>query len=157
MNFDFTEEQLAVQRLANTVFADFCSDEQIRSLQDSGTTFDAPLWRKLAETGLLALTVQEKWQGSGLGALELGLVLEEQGRHLAQIPLWRHQIAMAATEAFGSPELQSALLKPLAAGEEIATIWTEAGDGSDVRAESGPGGWVLNGTAECVLIAGNPK
>lgn len=157
MNFAITEEQLAIQQLANSVFADFCSDERIKSLQDSGTTFDDVLWQKLAETGLLALNVSELWQGSGLGALEQSLVLEEQGRFLAQVPLWRHQIVLAAIGAFGSSELQSSVLKPLVSGEAVATLCTEANDGSDAHAEQCSGGWVLNGSADCVLVSGAAK
>lgn len=157
MNFQFTDDHIAVQQLAGGLFADFCSDDRLKSLHDKKTTFDAELWRKLVETGLLSLALPEKWKGSGLGAVELGLVLEQQGRYLAHVPLWRHQIAMLAIAAFGSSALQNDVIESLASGEEIATIATEAEDGSSVQASVNGNEWVLNGTANSILTSGDPR
>ena len=45
--------------------------------------FDHELWRRFADSGLIALTVPEEHDGSGLGLLELCSVLVEVGRTVA--------------------------------------------------------------------------
>lgn len=96
MNFDLSEEQRAIADMAGSVFADYCNDDQIRTFWDSGKNYDAPLWQQLVDTGLMGLIVPEADGGSGLGMLELMLALEQQGRHVAPVPLWCSEQLVAA-------------------------------------------------------------
>jgi alkylation response protein AidB-like acyl-CoA dehydrogenase len=80
VNFDLSEEQLAVQEAARAVF------------EGGGT------WRDLAHANLLGIALPEVVGGSGLGVVELALLLVEQGRVVAPLPLWPTLIAAMAAE-----------------------------------------------------------
>ena len=60
-----------------------------------------PLWQQCVAAGLHGIVVPEAAGGLGLGATELMAVLEQQGRALAQVPLWQQQVAVAALARFG--------------------------------------------------------
>ena len=87
MDFSFSEEQQAIRDLARQIFADFVDHERLGQLEESGEWFDRALWSELAKANLTALALPEEVGGSGCGLLEVCLVLEEAGRHLAPVPL----------------------------------------------------------------------
>ena len=108
MEFGFTEQQQSIADLAESLFRDHGSDDHVRALAETGQTLDRPLWRRLAQTGLLALTLPPDGGGTSLGMLELGRVLQQQGRFLAAAPLWTHQLAALAVATHGEPGTQGA-------------------------------------------------
>lgn len=152
MDFAFTDEQQAVAELAVDLFRDHGSDDHVRALAEAGETIDRTLWRKLAQTGLLALTLPADSGGSGLGMLELGRVLQEQGRYLAAAPLWTHQLVALAVATHGEPTLRQRLLPALATGEEIAALATELDGACGLQATRTAQGWQLRGEFEAVLL-----
>jgi alkylation response protein AidB-like acyl-CoA dehydrogenase len=152
MDFSLTGEQQAVVDLAAGLFRDHGDDARIRRITESGDVFDAALWQLLAETGLLGLAVPEEAGGSGLGMLETALVLEQQGRWLGAVPLWRHQVATLAIARFAGDALRDALLPGLRDGTRIASVWSEAGPGGAVAARRLGDGWALSGTADAVVL-----
>ena len=152
MEFGFTEQQQSIADLAESLFRDHGSDDHVRALAQAGQTIDRPLWRRLSETGLLALTLPPASGGSSLGMLELGRVLQQQGRFLAAAPLWTHQLATLAVATHGEPGLQQRLLAALASGERIAALATELDDANGLRAVLGPHGWTLDGHLGAVLL-----
>ncbi|MEW1700024.1 acyl-CoA dehydrogenase [Streptomyces sp. NPDC093249] len=77
MDFTPGEEQSAVRELAARIFTDLATHERLRA---AGTGTDAELWKALCAAGLPA-AVEET------GLLGLVLLLEEQGRVTAQVPL----------------------------------------------------------------------
>ena len=87
MDFNFTEEQLAIADAAERVFADMCSDDDIKELAGQDVPFHEKLWDQLAESGMLAIAIGEENGGLGLSLVELCLVLELQGRFVAPVPL----------------------------------------------------------------------
>ena len=90
MDFELSEDQRAIAQMADGLFVDHCHDEYMRQWDTSGESMMAPLWALCIETGLHALAIPEEHGGSGLGMTELMLVLQAQGKDLAQVPLWRH-------------------------------------------------------------------
>ena len=142
MEFDFSEEQRAIADMAASVFADFCSDDQVRTFWDSGKSYDNGLWQQLAETGLLGLIVAEADGGSGMGMLEQMLTLEQQGRHVAPVPLWRQQLAAAVLARFAAAPLKSAWLEKLISGASLATLSLDGLTASRGLALSGAS-WVV--------------
>ncbi|MFJ9430707.1 acyl-CoA dehydrogenase family protein [Streptomyces sp. NPDC101490] len=77
MDFTPGEEQSAVRELAARIFTDLSTHERLRA---AGTGTDPELWKALCAAGLPA-AVEET------GLLGLVLLLEEQGRVTAQVPL----------------------------------------------------------------------
>lgn len=154
MEFEFSEEQIAIRELAAAVFGDFCTDEKLQKFWAGSAAYDTALWQQLAASGLQALTLGEADGGSGMGMLELMLVLEQQGRALAPVPLWRQQLALAAQAQFAEPA--AALTAPQVAGDELISLGLEglyAHSGPGLRAERNGAGWTLHGSAIAVPLA----
>ena len=87
MDFNFNDDQAAIRELAHRIFTDRATDEFLLEFSRSGDCYDDALWATLAEQGLLGIAVPEDQGGSGLGLVELCLMLEEQGRRVAPVPL----------------------------------------------------------------------
>ncbi|HMF04656.1 MAG TPA: acyl-CoA dehydrogenase family protein, partial [Acidimicrobiia bacterium] len=122
MDFTFTEEQDAVRDLAAQVFAGQAPAERVKQVEASETRVDRDLWRALADAGLLAIALPEAHGGSGLGLVELCLLLEEQGRRVAPVPLWPTLVLGALPIAeFGTPEQQQRWLPGVVRGDLILT------------------------------------
>jgi 3-oxocholest-4-en-26-oyl-CoA dehydrogenase beta subunit len=122
MDFTFSEEQDAVRDLATQVMEGHATPERVKEIERSEERVDRELWRALADAGLLAIAVPEEHGGSGLGLAELCLLLEQQGRRVAPVPLWPTLVlgALAIAE-FGSPEQQQSWLPGVASGEVFLT------------------------------------
>src|SRR5919197_5581735 len=131
MDFSFSEEQDAVRDLAAQIFEGHATTERVKEVERSEEHFDRELWRALADAGLLAIAVPEEHGGSGLGLVELCLLLEEQGRRVAPVPLWPTLVLGALPIAeLGSPEQQQRWLPGVAGGGGVLTA-PPAGAGGD--------------------------
>lgn len=157
MDFTLSEEQQAVQELAEQIFTDRATAERIKSVEAGDERVDWDLWSHLADAGLLGIALPEEVGGSGLGIIELSLLLEQQGRRVAPVPLLA-TLAMAALPIaeFGSAEQRQTWLPQVVAGDAVLTAaLAEAGDGeattpSSVARKDGAGGWRLQG--RCVSV-----
>ena len=89
-------DQEALVGLAVDIFRGRTSNEQLAAVETSESRTDADLWRELADSGLVGIAVPEVFGGAGLGLTELCLLLEQQGRFLAPVPLWETGIAALA-------------------------------------------------------------
>ncbi len=118
MNFDLSDEQQVLGGLAQQIFGDLSTIERITELQ-TRDGFDATLWSELAKAGLLGLCVAEEHGGLAMHMVELSLVLEQQGRYIAQVPLWSSSIAAMTVAEFASQELQNQVLPGVCAGTTI--------------------------------------
>ncbi|HUY20954.1 MAG TPA: acyl-CoA dehydrogenase family protein [Acidimicrobiales bacterium] len=155
MDFTFTEEQSAVSEAAAAIFAGMAATERVAEVERTPDRYDAELWSELAKANLLGLAVPEEHGGSGLGLTEVCLVLEQQGRAVAPVPLWATLVSGAMPVArFGTPEQQARWLPAVAAGD--ARLSAALSDVSAararpvVRAERDGDGWRLHGTAHAV-------
>jgi len=156
MDFDFTEEQLAVSEAAAAIFQGMADSGRVAEIENTVDRFDATLWAELGKANLLGLAVPEEHGGSGLGLIELCLVLEQQGRAVAPVPLWATVVLGALPLArFGSPQQQSRWLPLVASGEvrlsaALNEVAASAHNHPTVRAERTGNGWRLSGTAFAV-------
>lgn len=156
MNFNFSDEQIAIRELAYQIFTDRATDEFLLDFSRTGKTYDDALWQTLAEQGLLGIAVPESAGGTGLGLIELCLVLEEQGRRVAPVPLYASLVLGGLPIAqFGSAEQQQAYLGPMSAGEcklsaAIAEVGMNAAVATSVAYDKNADGFVLNGTRAAV-------
>ncbi len=156
MNFLMTDEQNAIVDMAARIFADFGTDERIQQFWSGVAAYDTELWRSLREGGLTALVLPEELGGSALGMTELCAVLECQGRHLAPVPLWSHQLAVAALDRFAAGARERADWSDLGDATRLATLSLEglhASRGLMLRAETHADGWRLYGRAVAVPLA----
>ena len=156
MDFDFTEEQLAVSEAAATIFEGMSGADRVAEIENTADRFDAALWSELAKANLLGLAVPEEHGGSGLGLTELCLVLEQQGRAVAPVPLWATVVLGALPVGrFGTPEQKARWLPAVAAGEVVLSaalneVALSTRNQPTVRAERDGEGWLLHGTAFAV-------
>jgi len=156
MNFSLTEDQVAIRDLAHQIFTDRATDEFLLAFSRGERDYDEELWATLAAQGLVGLAVPESCGGSGLGFFDLCLVLEEQGRRVAPVPLFASTVLGALpVAAFGSEAQQQRWLAPLVAGEvklsaAIAELGMPGAIAGSVRAEADGDGWRLSGHLSCV-------
>ena len=156
MNFQLTEEQRAIADMAAKVFADFCTDGKIQQFWSGEASHDEVLWRRLREDGLTALILPDDLGGSALGMIELCAVLEHQGRHLAPVPLWAHQLAVAALARFTRDAAARSACAALGGSAQLATLSLEglhSGRGLQLHADAVAKGWRLHGRAVAVPLA----
>ena len=125
MDFSFTEEQEAVREAAAAIFEGRATTERVKAVEAGDDRVDRELWAELAKANLLGLVLPEDVGGSGLGLIELCLLLQEQGRRVAPVPLlWTLVSAMAVAE-HGSDEQRRSLLPGVVAGDVILTAALE--------------------------------
>lgn len=122
---------------------------------DRTDKFPRDLLPKMGELGLLGITVEEEWGGTGLGYLEHVVAMEEISRASASVGLSYgahsnlcvNQIRRWATDA-----QKMRYLPKLMSGEHLGSLaMSESGAGSDVvsmklRADRKGDRYVLNGT-----------
>lgn len=159
MDFELSEEQLAVQGLAEQVLANRIP--QSGQMTDDSWP-DQYLWRDLAQTGLVGLTLSEAVGGGSLGFVEMCLLLEECGRARARTPLMDHLLAGMMIDRFGPDAMRHALLPGAASGETLLTAATADRYGGDglpgLSAIIGAGGgYVLTGSQRLVPWGGTAK
>ena len=79
------------------------------------------LWARLLETGALEMSVPEDMGGYGASLLDLALVAEQHGRHVAPAPLIEAQVAARLLARLPAPVGKNALNLCLA-GERLTTL-----------------------------------
>jgi alkylation response protein AidB-like acyl-CoA dehydrogenase len=128
MDFDLSDDQLAVRTLADEVFAKHADAERLADVEAGPEHFDRELWRQLAASGVLGLAVPEEHGGDGLGLPALIVALIEQGRRVPLVPLWETVVLGAMPIArFGGPEQQRRWLPRVADGSAVLTAALEPG------------------------------
>jgi alkylation response protein AidB-like acyl-CoA dehydrogenase len=111
-----TPDQQALVGLASEIMAGRTSNEQLAKTEVSESRVDEELWRELAEAGLLGIAVPERLGGAGLGLTELCLLLEQQGRLVAPVPLWENLLAAYVITWHASEAQQAQCIPPFLAG-----------------------------------------
>lgn len=154
MDFELSEDQRAIAQMADGVFVDHCHDDYMRQWDTSGEPMMASLWKLCIETGLQALAIPEAHGGSGLGVTELMLVLQAQGKALAQVPLWRHQLAAATLARFASTA-QAGWIARAASGEALLSLSVDGLNsalGIELHALETAAGWSINGRVAALSL-----
>jgi alkylation response protein AidB-like acyl-CoA dehydrogenase len=160
MDFGFNEEQELLRSTARKFLENECTSEIVRKRMAEPDGVTGELWAKVAEQGWLGLIYPEEYGGSGLGFVDLSVLMEEMGRAVMPGPFFSTvlQGGLAILEA-GSPAQRKAWLPKVAGGEaKVALAWTEpsarwdAAGVTTVARKSGAG-WVLHGTKLFVLDA----
>lgn len=122
---------------------------------DRTDVFPRQLLPKMGELGLLGITVEEEWGGTGLGYLEHVVAMEEISRASASVGLSygaHSNLCVNQLRRWGSDDQKTRYLGKLVTGEHLGALaMSESGAGSDVvsmklRAEKKGDRYVLNGT-----------
>ena len=131
MNFDYSDDQKFLKNEARKFLEARCTSASVRKVLDNDdVSFDADLWKGVAEQGWLGAAIPEEFGGLGLGHIELCAIAEEMGRVAAPIPFASTVYFVAeAVLLAGSPEQKAFVLPKIAAGEWIGCFATSEGPG----------------------------
>ena len=153
LNFDLGE---TADMIRETV-ASFAQNEIAPRAAEIDRTYTFPrdLLPKMGELGLLGITVEEEWGGTGLGYLEHVVAMEEISRASASVGLSygaHSNLCVNQLRRWGNDDQKSRYLPKLVSGEHLGALaMSESGAGSDVvsmklKAEKKGDRYVLNGT-----------
>jgi acyl-CoA dehydrogenase len=123
MDFAYDDTQRALADVARQIFEAHATHDRLKELEAGGQSFDGELWRELERAGLTTLGVEDG------GFIEQCVVLLEQGRTVAPVPLWSHLTGNTfarrdrgiVTVALDEPGAESAFARTLAASHGTLT------------------------------------
>jgi alkylation response protein AidB-like acyl-CoA dehydrogenase len=142
VDFELSQDQLALQGAARDLLADRAGHDQVRAHLQSGLPYDQSLWRSLADQGWLGIALAESDGGVGLSWVEAAVLLEQIGRHTAPVPFLPSLLAL--TTLAGADEPQSKWIEALVSGERIGCVgWSKHPDA--LRAKSSGSSWTVSG------------
>ena len=122
---------------------------------DRQNEFPAHLWREIGALGLLGITADPDFGGSGMGYLAHVIAVEEISRVSASVGLSygaHSNLCVNQINRWATPAQKEKFLPQLCSGEHVGALaMSESGAGSDVvslklRAEKRNDRYVLNGT-----------
>ena len=162
MNFQLTEEHLAVQQAAR----DFAQTELLPGVieRDEHQKFPAEQIKKLGELGFMAMMVDPKWGGGGMDTMSYVLAMEEISKIDASASVCmsvNNSLVCWGLETYGTEDQKEKYLRPLASGEAIgAFCLSEPEAGSDATSQkttafdqgdhyllNGTKNWITNGNS----------
>jgi alkylation response protein AidB-like acyl-CoA dehydrogenase len=130
MDFELSDDQLALRDGARELLDGLAPTTRVRTVVDAGGGIDDGLWKAMVEQGWTAVEVPEDRGGLGLGAVEVAVLVEEIGRHVAPAPFLSTLLALGALARAGRDDWA----ERLAGGDAIGCVaWSRSGHG-DVRA-----------------------
>lgn len=161
MDFRFSEDQSSIQELSRKIFESEVSEESLKALSKSKDSFHQKVWEALGQAELLGIALPVEYGGGGMGLVELGILLKEQGRVAAPIPLMHSSGVAAMTIAkFGDEALKGRLLRQVASGESVITSALAQSTNvnflkPEVQARADGDGYLLSGSNTCVASLQN--
>ena len=168
MNFELTEEQLAVQQAARDFAQNSCLPGVIE--RDREQRFPAEQIKELGELGFLGMMTKPENGGSGMDTVSYAIAMEEISKVDASVSVVvsvNNSLVCYGLEQYGNEEQKKKYLQPLAKGEKIgAFCLSEPEAGSDATSQrttaidmgdhylvNGTKNWITNGgTASTYLV-----
>jgi alkylation response protein AidB-like acyl-CoA dehydrogenase len=160
VDFNYSDEQIALQETLQRFIGRDYGFERRRELARSTLGFSAEAWARYAELGLLSLPFPEDFGGLGGTAVDLMLVMELAGRGLLLEPFLSTIVMCGGLiRDAASESLKRTMLPRIGAGElKLALACYEAAGRYELSqvactAERRGGGWRLSGRKTVVLDA----
>jgi alkylation response protein AidB-like acyl-CoA dehydrogenase len=166
MNFQLTEEHLAVQQAAR----DFAQTELLPGVieRDTHQKFPTEQVKKMGELGFMGMMVDSKYNGGGMDTIAYVLAMEEISKVDASASVCmsvNNSLVCWGLEKYGSEEQKQKYLKPLAqrgigafclsepeAGSDATSQRTTAEDKGEYYLLNGTKNWITNGNSADVYI-----
>lgn len=167
MDFNYTEEQLAVQEAAK----EFAEHELLPGVieRDEKEMFPAEQVKKMGEMGFLGMMVDPQYGGGGMDTISYVLAMTEISKidaSCAVVMSVNNSLVCWGLEKYGTEEQKQKYLVPLATGEIIgAFCLSEPEAGSDATSQrttaedkgdhylvNGTKNWITNGNSASVYI-----
>lgn len=167
MNFELTEEQLAVKEAARDFAQNVLKPGVID--RDNNQRFPAEEIKQLAELGFMGMMVDPQYGGSGMDTLSYVLAMEEISKVDASASVCmsvNNSLVCWGLEKYGTEEQKQKFLVPLATGEKIgAFCLSEPEAGSDATSQrttaidmgdhyllNGTKNWITNGSSASTYL-----
>lgn len=153
LNFGLSEDTEALRDLTQRFAQDKIAP--LAAEIDTSNEFPPHLWPELGALGLLGMTADPDYGGSGMGYLEHVVAMEEISRASASVGLSygaHSNLCVNQINRWATPAQKEKYLPQLCSGEHVGALaMSEPGAGSDVvslrlRAEKKNDRYVLNGT-----------
>ncbi|WP_181771126.1 acyl-CoA dehydrogenase family protein [Amycolatopsis pittospori] len=150
MDFTLTEAQTDLASLTRRILTDKVTPDVLGPHGSGG--YDAPLWKALAQAGVVDAALPQTVGGGGFGLLEQCSVLAEIGRAVAPVPYLTSVVQGAAAVAeFGDGRLAERWIVPVFRGEQVlAVALPDFGVPCGFTAEADGDGWRLTGAQTAV-------
>lgn len=167
MNFQLTEEQLAVQQAAR----DFANAELLPGVieRDTHQKFPAEQIKKMGELGFMGMMTDPKYNGGGMDTISYVLAMEEISKVDASASVCmsvNNSLVCWGLEKYGSEQQKQKFLTRLASGETIgAFCLSEPEAGSDATSQrtiaedkgdhyllNGTKNWITNGSTAGIYL-----
>ncbi|MBV6646359.1 MAG: acyl-CoA dehydrogenase [Cyclobacteriaceae bacterium] len=167
MNFNYTEEQLAVRDAAR----EFAQKELLPGVieRDENQQFPEEQVKMMGELGFMGMMVDPKYGGGGMDTVSYALAMEEISKVDASASVVmsvNNSLVCAGLEKYGSEEQKQKYLTRLAKGEIIgAFCLSEPEAGSDATSQrttaedkgdhylmNGTKNWITNGNSASVYL-----
>ena len=162
MNFELTEEHLAVQQAAR----DFAQTELLPGVieRDEQQRFPAEEIKKMGELGFMSMMVDPKYGGGGMDSMSYVLAMEEISKIDASASVCmsvNNSLVCWGLETYGTDNQKEKYLRPLASNQAIgAFCLSEPEAGSDATSQkttaidngdhyilNGTKNWITNGNS----------
>ena len=115
MQTGFTEDQIQFREVVARFMQEKAGPQATRKLMETESGYDVGVWQQMcAEVGLAGTHIPEAYGGFGFGIVELGIALEEMGRHIYTGPFFASSV-MASSAPIGNP------IRPLIASAKKLT------------------------------------
>ena len=167
MNFELTEEQLAVKEAARDFAQNVLKPGVID--RDNNQRFPADEIKQLGELGFMGMMVSPEYGGSGMDTLSYVLAMEEISKVDASTSVCmsvNNSLVCWGLEKYGSEDQKQKYLVPLAKGEKIgAFCLSEPEAGSDATSQrttaidmgdhyllNGTKNWITNGSSASTYL-----
>jgi alkylation response protein AidB-like acyl-CoA dehydrogenase len=167
MNFQLSEEQLAVQQAAR----DFARTELLPGVieRDTHQKFPTEQVKKMGELGFMGMMVDPKYNGGGMDSVSYVLAMEEISKIDASASVCmsvNNSLVCWGLEKYGSGEQKEKYLKKLSTAEAIgAFCLSEPEAGSDATSQrtlaedkgdyyllNGTKNWITNGNSASIYL-----
>jgi alkylation response protein AidB-like acyl-CoA dehydrogenase len=159
MDFGFNQEQELLRNTARKFLENECTSEFVRARMAEPAGVTDVFWAKLAEQGWTGLVYPEEFGGTGLGFVDLTVLMEEMGRAVMPGPFFSTLLGGLTILEAGSAAQKKEWLTKIAGGEAKAALaFTEPNARWDaaavaVTAREAGGKYTLSGTKLFVLDA----
>ncbi len=172
MDFEFSEEQLMIQKAARDFAINDCLPGVIE--RDELQRFPKEQIEKLADLGFMGMMVSPDYGGSGLDTVSYVLAMEEISKIDASTSVCvsvNNSLVCYGLESFGNEEQKQKYLTPLAQGKKDGELYigafllsepeagsdatsqqTTAEDKGDYYLLNGTKNWITNGSSASVYL-----
>lgn len=160
IDFGLTPDQIDLRMMVRDFAAKELTWEKMKEYDDR-SEIPMDVYKKAADMGLTAITLPEKFGGSGLGQVENAIIAEELGYMNAGFctTILANGLAYDPVELFGNDDQKALFAKYIVDGGFAAFALTEANAGSDagaLRTTAVKDGdeYIINGTKSFITNGG---